>query len=163
VKRIVLVVSLVLVVAGCAGATGAGSGSSAQPVPVSTRPAWETSTSPPPAFLETSSGSTPLTIGSYCWSDISETGGVGACGDTPPFDLMKSLATAQVVQGDTVALVLALTPSKPIELSLGGHTMTLPAAARSEWQVSGQGILEVFATFPQGDVSYGIRITSGSG
>ena len=60
-------------------------------------------------------------------------------------------------------LVLALTPSKPIEVSLGGHGMKLPAATRSEWTLAGHGILEVFATFPQGDVSYGIRIEPPAG
>ena len=94
---------------------------------------------------------------------IAGTGGTGACGDSAPFDLFKDLATAKVADGDTVILVLALTPSKPIEVSLGGHTMKLPAATRSAWTLTGHGILEVFATFPQGDVSYGIRIEPPAG
>jgi hypothetical protein len=94
---------------------------------------------------------------------ISGTGGTSACGDAAPFDHFKDLATVKVADGETVNLVLALTPSKPIEVSLGGHQMQLPAAARSEWTLTGYGILEVFATFPQGDVSYAIRIESPGG
>jgi hypothetical protein len=165
--RIFLVLVAAAVVAGCGSATGtdsgtSGGGSSPDP-PVSTQPAWETSTTPPPAFLETSNGRTELTVGSYCWMVISGTGGTSACGDSAPFDLFKDLATANVSEGDTVTLVLALTPSKPIEVSLGGHRMQAPAATRSEWTLTGHGILEVFATFPQGDVSYGIRIEPPAG
>jgi hypothetical protein len=164
--RIALVLSLVMVVAGCGNATGTGDGpkvlSSGVP-PGSTRPTWETSTSPPPAFLEAPSGRTELTVGSYCWSVMAETGGAGSCGDSLPFASYGNLATAQIADGDTVTLVLALIPSKPIEVSLGGDTTELPAAARSEWQPTGHGILEVFATFPQGNVSYGIRIAPDSG
>jgi hypothetical protein len=89
--------------------------------------------------------------------------GAGSCGDSLPFASYGNLATAQIADGDTVTLVLALIPSKPIEVSLGGDTTELPAAARSEWQPTGHGILEVFATFPQGNVSYGIRIAPDSG
>jgi hypothetical protein len=169
-KRIAAILVAALMLAGCGSATGTDSGSSGSSStgsspdpPVSTQPPWETSTSPPPAFLETSSGRTELTVGSYCWSVISETGGVGGCGDSPPFDLINGLTTAQVDDGETVTLVLALTPSQPIEVSLGGHTMKLPAATRGEWTLAGHGILEVFATFPQGDVSYGIRIEPPAG
>ena len=94
---------------------------------------------------------------------ISGTAGTSACGDAAPFRLLDDLATAQVADGETVTLVLALTPSQPIEVSLGGHTMKLPAATRSEWTLAGRGILEVFATFPQGDVSYAIRIEPPAG
>ena len=115
------------------GTNGDNSMGSSPAPPVSTQPPWETSTHPPPAFLGSASGRTALTIGSYCWSVISEAGGVGGCGDSPPFDLINDLATVQVAEGETVMLVLALTPSKPIEVSLGGHGMKLPAATRSEW------------------------------
>jgi hypothetical protein len=163
--RIAVILVAALMLAGCGSATGTDSGTSggnsmgSSPDPaVSSQPPWETTTSPPPASLETSSGATTLTVGSYCWMVISGTGGTSACGDAAPFSLFTELATAKVAEGDTVTLVLALTPSKPIEVSLGGHTMRLPAATRSEWTLTGHGILEVFATFPQGDVSYGIRI-----
>jgi hypothetical protein len=168
--RIFVVLVAGLMLAGCGSATGADSGTSggnsagSSPAPpVSSQPPWETTTSPPPAFLETSSGRTELTVGSYCWMVISGTGGTSACGDSAPFDLFKDVATARVAEGDTVTLVLALTPSQPIEVSMGGHTMKLPAATRSEWTLTGHGILEVFATFPQGDVSYGIRIEPPAG
>jgi hypothetical protein len=168
--RIFVVLGAALMLAGCGSATGtdggtsggSSMGSSPDP-PVSTQPPWETSTSPPPAYLETSSGRTKLAFGSYCWMFISGTGGTSACGDSAPFDLFKDLATAQVAGGETVTLVLALTPSQPIEVSLGDHTMKLPAATRSEWMLTGHGILQVFATFPQGDVSYGIRIEPPAG
>jgi hypothetical protein len=156
--RIPVILVATLMLAGCGSATGTDSGTGGSTPTGSSQPRWETTTSPPPASLETSSGTTELSFGSYCWMVISGTGGTSACGDSAPFDLFKDLATAKVAEGDTVTLVLALTPSKPIEVSLGGHTMELPAAIRSEWTVTGHGILEVFATFPQGDVSYGIRI-----
>jgi hypothetical protein len=168
--RIPVILESTLMLAGCGSTTGTGGGTNgdssmgSSPDPsVSTQPPWETSTSPPPAFLETSSGRTELTVGSYCWSVIAATGGVGGCGDSPPFDLINGLATAKVAEGDTVTLVLALAPSKPIEVSLGGDKVQLPAATRSEWTLTGHGILEVFATFPQGDVSYGIRIEPPAG
>ena len=63
-----------------------------------------------------------------------------------------------LARGETVTLVLALTPSQPIEVSFAGHRAKLPPATESRLTIHGHGILEVFAKFPQGDVSYGIRI-----
>ena len=150
---------LILIATGCGSRTVSdGSGVAVSSTKSADRPAWETSTSPPPASLETATGTTVLTFGSYCWSVTTSEGGTSGCGDSAPFDLYKDLAVTRVADGDTVTLVLALMPSKPTDVTLGKHHILLPAATRSEFVIHGHGILEVHANFPQGDVSYGIRI-----
>ena len=150
---------LILIATGCGSRTVSDGSGVARSSPTSgSRPAWETSTSPPPASLETATGATALTFGSYCWSVITSEGGMSGCGDSMPFNLYKDLAATRVADGDTVTLVLALMPSKPTDVTLGKHHMRLPAATRSEFVLHGHGILEVHANFPQGDVSYGIRV-----
>jgi hypothetical protein len=161
--RVPVILVAIVMLAGCGSATGTDSGTSSPDPPLSSQPPWETTTSPPPASLETPDGATTLTVGSYCWMVTAGTGGTGVCADAAPFSVFKELPTVKVAEGDTVTLVLALTPSQPIEVSLGDDTMKLPAATRSEWTLTGHGILEVFATFPQGDVSYGIRIEPPAG
>jgi hypothetical protein len=159
-----LLLILLLIGTGCGSRTVSDGSGVAVSNPISGhRPAWETSTSPPPASLETAAGTTLLTVGSYCWSVTTKDGSMGACGDSVAFGLYKGLAVTRLAEGDTVTLVLALMPSKPTNVTLGGHHMQLPAATRSTFVVHGHGILEVFATFPQGDVSYGIRIGRAAG
>ncbi len=150
---------LILIATGCGSRTVSdGSGVAESSTKPADRPAWETTTSPPPASLETATGTTVLTFGSYCWSVMTGDGGPSACGDSAAFGLYKDLAATRVADGDTVTLVLALMPSKPTDVTLGKHHIRLPAATRSEFVVHGHGILEVHANFPQGDVSYGIRV-----
>jgi hypothetical protein len=100
-----------------------------------------------------------LTLGSYCWSSTNPDGsGVGACADTVPPEMRKDLAEVPVVLGDHVTLMLGFRPTKPIEVTIGGHTRTFPPAETLSWTVSETGILSAFVYAAQGDVSYAARL-----
>jgi hypothetical protein len=100
-----------------------------------------------------------MTMGTYCWISTNPDGtSVGNCGDSMPFADFPKLASTPAGAGDTVRVVLGFEPTRPIDVAIDDHTV---ASADGTVVVTRPGILTVFARAPQGDVSYGIRLTGG--
>jgi uncharacterized protein YceK len=166
VRQIATVVVVLVLTAGCGSATshdGAGRPasvpSSKASEPAGSRSSSEVSTAPPDAYLETPAGRVQLTLGSYCWSSTNPDGsGVGACADMAPPGMREDLAEVPVVLGDHITLMLGFRPTKPIDVTIGGHTWTFPPAETLSWTVQETGILSAFMYTTQGDVSYAARL-----
>jgi hypothetical protein len=166
VRQIATVVVVLVLTAGCGSATshdGAGRPasvpSSKASEPAGSRSSPEVSTAPPDAYLETPAGRVKLTLGSYCWSSTNPDGsGVGACADMVPPGMRKDLAEVPLVPGDRVTLMLRFRPTKPIDVTIGGHTRTFRPAGTVSWMVRETGILSAFMYTAQGDVSYAARL-----
>lgn len=108
---------------------------------------------PPPAYVETRSGSLWMGYGSYCWE--------GVCADMAAPDMRDDIPTAVVAEGDEITFHLGFEPSE-LQLSFadGAGAITLPAERSPSWQVTRSGVLHLFAR-PQGapgDAAYVLRL-----
>ena len=115
--RIGITAGIAIVLAGC----GHGAGSP------STQPT--TAPSPPPASLTTSAGTHGLTLGSYCWTRRTATGGATMCADSAGPAAIPGLTTVPAAVGETIVVRLGFTPTHPVEATIGAVRYRLPAAA----------------------------------
>jgi hypothetical protein len=146
---------LALVLTACGNA--AVEGSTPAPPPPSHPATTHGPSRPPRAYLVTADGRATMTIGTYCWSSPSSDGtSAGVCADAMPFENYPDLASIHADPGDQVRLLLGFTPTRPAEVAIDGHAVPL---AGDTVVVTRHGVLTVFARAPEGDVSYGIRLT----
>ena len=146
--RIALATVAVICLAGCGQA-----GSAASNPPSSAR-------RPPAATIVTAAGAHRLTIGSYCWSVRTATGGTTACGDAAGPAAIPGLATVPAVVGETIVVRLRFTPTHPVEATIGAVRYHLPAAATLRLRVRRLGLLTVDPRRGSDDVEYLARIVS---
>lgn len=106
---------------------------------------------PPPAWIETSSGSAWMAYGSYCWTNVCVDVLHFTCDDT-------SVPSLEVRPGDPIRFHLAFAPDEA-DLTLGApssrpEVVSVTPARVIEWQGEYDGHLLLFATSEEGDVSY---------
>lgn len=160
----VLVIAVVAAaaLAGCAGSPAAPSGGDAPAAEqTSTGPASDPPTvssvgeQPPPAWVETASGSWWMAYGSYCWDRM--------CVDMLSPASRDDLPRVSVRQGEEVTFHLGFDPSR-LTLSSPGANDTpqvpLPAERDVSWAVTRGGVVNLFARAgsPGGDASYSVRL-----
>ncbi len=93
--------------------------------------------SPPPAWIETSTGSRWLAFSSYCWKST--------CADFIPRRCpSKGTPTLRLRRGETVRFHLQFRP-KSVEVTVGRRRPTvLPARRVTSWRVAREGPLSLF-------------------
>lgn len=109
---------------------------------------------PPPAWIETDSGSWWMAYGSYCWDR--------ACVDIVSPEA-RDIPLVAVREGEEVTFHLGFTPS---ELQLffmadDDSSLSLPAERQVTWKVTRGGILSLLARdgSPGGDAAYEVELT----
>jgi hypothetical protein len=143
---------------GLAGCGQAGSGGSSTPPP--STPSRPPSTRPPAATLSTAAGTHRLTIGSYCWTARTQTGGTTGCGDAGNPAMFPGLAVAHAAVGETIVVHLRFTPTGMVEASIGRVHYRLAPAADLRLRVHGPGLLTVDPHHGSDDVEYLARVVT---
>jgi hypothetical protein len=150
-------IALIVVAATCLAGCGQTAGSPSASAPPSTHHGT-TATRPPGATLTSTAGVHRLTIGSYCWSVRTATGGTTACGDAAGPAAIPDLATVPAAIGETIVVRLRFTPTHPVEATIGAVRYRLPAAATLRLRVRRLGVLTVDPRRGSDDVEYLARI-----
>jgi hypothetical protein len=143
--RFVLLSMLTALVAGCGSV--ASPPSSAPPIVEPPPGQMQQGNGPPRAWLETTSGSTWLSTGSYCWTDPRHSlcvDGVAPSCDVP------SVPHVEVAPNETVHAHLGFDPT---EASVEGASPALHGRTVS-WKASRDGAFSLFTRLQGGDVSY---------
>jgi hypothetical protein len=153
--RIALITVAAMCLAGCGQARSAGS----TPPPSTHHPAQ--SPRPPGATIATAAGAHRLTLGSFCWSARTRTGGTTVCGDSGDPALFPGLAVAHATVGETIVVHLRFTPTDPVEATIGKLRYRLAPAADLRLRVRRAGILTVDPRHGSDDVQYVARIVTG--
>jgi hypothetical protein len=112
------------------------------------------STRPPAAFVTTGAGTHRLTLGSYCWTAVSDSGSVGGCADSGDPALFPGLTRTRAHRGETIVIRFGFTPTKPVTAAIGSRRYRLPARATVRLHVRDGGLLEIDASRGSDDVSY---------
>jgi hypothetical protein len=154
--RIALITVAAMCLAGCGQAGSAGSD---PPASTHHRPP---SRRPPGATITTAAGTHRLTLGSYCWSTRTRTGGTTACGDAGDPARFPGLVVAHATVGETIVVHLRFTPTDTVEASIGKARYQLAPAADLRLRVRHPGILTLDPRHGSDDVQYVARIVTDS-
>jgi hypothetical protein len=149
-------IALIVVAASCLAGCGQAGSAASNPPSSARRPT--PSTRPPAATIVTAAGAHRLTVGSYCWSVRTATGGTTACGDAAGPAAIPGLATVPAAIGETIVVRLRFTPTHPVEATIGAVRYRLPAAATLRLRVRRLGLLTVDPHRGSDDVEYLARI-----
>jgi hypothetical protein len=153
--RIALITVAAMCLAGCGQAGSAGS----NPLRPAHHPAR--SPRPPSATIVTAAGTHGLTLGSYCWSARTGTGGATVCGDAGDPALYPGLVVAHAAVGETIMVHLRFTPTDTVEATIGKVRYRLAPAADLRLRVRRAGILTLDPRHGSDDVQYVARIVTG--
>ena len=159
-RTIACLLGMAAALAGCGpdgvAAEGSGTGLQTAPPPGTSRPQQQ---GPPAAFLTLNGARKRMAMGSYCWTTVLDDGtGVGRCGDSAGWDMIKDIPELTGAEGDHATLELGFDPTRPVEVSVGHHRLKLQPGRTLEFTLPATGIVEVFAYAEGGDVSYGLRV-----
>ena len=146
---------------GCGGAVAS---DSSGPAPESARASGthRPAQGPPDAYLTLNGERKRMARGSYCWTTVLDDGtGVGQCGDSAGWDMIKDIPQLSGTTGDDATLELGFDPTRPVEVSVGHHRLKLQPGRTLEFRLPATGTVEVFAYAEGGDASYGLRVAAG--
>ena len=157
-RTILCLLGMAAVLAGCGSTSTTGSEQSgirsADPTSAQHKPQG-----PPDAFLTLNGQRKKMAMGSYCWTSVLDDGtGVGQCGDSAGWDMIKDIPQLAGTTGDDATLELGFDPSRPVQVSVGHHRLRLQPGRTLMFKLPATGIVEVFANVEGGDVSYGLRV-----
>jgi hypothetical protein len=141
-------IAIVAVLAAAAAACGAGAHAPTQ------------STRPPDAEIVTAAGQHTLTLGSYCWSARTKTGGVAACADGAGPAHIPDLRVVRVDRGAVVVVRFGFTPTEAVAATIGKRRYRLAAAATVRLRVDDPGLLTLDPRRGHDDVEYFARIVT---
>ncbi len=117
-------------------------------------------TQPPDARIVTAAGPHTLTMGSYCWSARTKTGGVTGCADSAGPTHIPDLRVVRVDRGTVVVVRFGFTPTEAVDATIGTRRYRLPAAATVRLRVDHPGLLTLDPRRGHDDVEYFARIVT---
>jgi hypothetical protein len=153
-RRLIALVAL-CALGGCGGQVVDGGLTGTQPPRSSQQPRQ----GPPDAYLTLNGQRKKMAMGSYCWTSLLDDGtGVGRCGDSAGWDMIKDIPQLTGTAGDDATLELGFDPTRPVQVSIGHRRLQLQPGRTLTFRLPAKGIVEVFANVEGGDVSYGLRV-----